>query len=266
MLGAAGRPPSPALPRDLCSPGQLRTPCSHFPCPLPQSPRELLGWGCSCSSLLPLLPVSMSVAAGACRLSLSAMQDCSRGHGQGWPEPPHLLLEAGSEVGAAGTELHPGRCTHTARRTEAATPLCSPCISLSPPLAPCRAAAPSSCHSLPCPCSHYKGTIQIPAGPGQGNTAAASLEVRAEDGASQETLLSWGPRPPQKGLCSRFVTARPTRCPMAWPYGGERGAGKASRGPKTQLGEGSSLTATFCKQKAKGKRKYQGAGMLSTGV
>lgn len=51
----------------------------HFPCPLPQSPRELLGWGCSCSSLLPLLPVSMSVAAGACRLSPAPCRTAAEG-------------------------------------------------------------------------------------------------------------------------------------------------------------------------------------------
>lgn len=260
MLGAAGRPPSPALPRDLCSPGQLRTPCSHFPCPLPQSPRELLGWGCSCSSLLPLLPVSMSVAAGACRLSPSAMQDCSRGHGQGWPEPPHLLLEAGSEVGAAGTELHPGRCTHTARRTEAATPLCSPCISLSPPLAPCRAAAPSSCHSLPCPCSHYKGTIQIPAGPGQGNTAAASLEVTAEDELPKKPSFH-GARCRLRRVCAAALSRRGPRAAL-WRghMGVSVGQEKPHVAPKRSSGRAPPSQRLSVSKRPKGSENTKGQG------
>lgn len=210
--GAAGRLPSPVL-QDLRYPGQPRTPRSHFPCPLLQSPRAE---GCSCSSTPPLLPVSTY------QLSPSTLQDCRRGHGQGEPEPPHLPMEAGSEACAGSTELLRGS-THTATSRRGSRPALLPQHCLSHPLALCRAAAPSSCHSLPCPHSCYKGTIQSPTGPGRGNTAAASPEVMEEHGASQETLLSWGPwlRFVQP-LCHGAAHALP--CGMA---GGECGAGKA---------------------------------------
>lgn len=128
-------------------------------------------------------------------------------------------------------------------------------------------------------CAGYKDTIQRPTLPGQGNTTAVSL------GGHYKTLSV--PRNPpfispckQLGrICLALLLERegavrprqgwgqhglPTPCFIPCP-GGEHRAGKASNSLKKKVWSGSSFSATFYKQKAKGKQKYHKAGMPSAG-
>jgi len=128
-------------------------------------------------------------------------------------------------------------------------------------------------------CVCYKGTIQRPTLPGQGNTTAVSL------GGHYRTL-SVPRNPPFIGPCKqlgriclallleREGTARPRQgwgqhglpTPRFLPRSGRKHrAGKASNGFKKKVESGSSVSVTFYKRKAKGKQKYHTVGMPSAG-
>lgn len=215
---------------------------------------------CSCSPSLPHLPVSTSVTADARQRSPSTVQDRRRGHGQGQPEPLHLPLEAGSEVGAASTELLPGRCTHS--HAEAAAPLCSRSTAPSHRW-PC-AGQPPPAHAIPCHAltPAIRAPFRVPPGLGEGTQRL--LHWRSWQSAERPKKPSFhGPR--GCGLCSRFVTARPTRCPMA-RLGVNVGQEKPDVASKRSSGQDLPSEQLSVSKRPKGSKNTRGAELWGPGA